>query len=178
MPSNTEYSAIADPTPDLEGLHQAVLSLKETVEVLIGQRGSGNYAVVTQADLVAQKNLANCIPGVVFDNLGMTTQTGFVSGIVEAPTNKDFRIVEKVPFAYTLTELACKLSAGTLTATLKINATGVTGGALSVTSAQGSGTLTANNVCVAGDVVLITVSAVAAPADLSYTLKFTRAPNV
>jgi len=109
-------------------------------------------------------------------NLGAAglTQTDDRSGIIKSPANQDYRIVEKLPVGCTLTSLTCKLASGTCTATLKINTTAVTGGAINATTTQQSSALTAANVANAGDALVITVSAAASAIDLSITLAYTR----
>ena len=98
----------------------------------------------------------------------------FISGIIASPTNKDYRIIEKLPFGVTLTAFTAKTLSGTITATLKINTTAVTNGAINVTSSQASTTPSAANVASAGDVIVITGSSNSSAVDLSFTLVFTR----
>jgi hypothetical protein len=49
----SNYPAIADPTTDPASLREAVMALKETVEILTRQRGGGSAAAVTWAELEA-----------------------------------------------------------------------------------------------------------------------------
>jgi len=49
----SNYPAIADPTTDPASLREAVMALKETVEILTRQRGAGAAAAVTWAELEA-----------------------------------------------------------------------------------------------------------------------------
>lgn len=104
----------------------------------------------------------------------LTTQTEFISGIVAIPTAKDYRIIESIPYAATLTGFTGKTSSGSLTATLKINTTAVTTGALSVSSAQSTVTPTALNAMVASDALVITASSVSSALDFSFAVKYTR----
>jgi hypothetical protein len=46
-----EYGAIPDPRPTVESLHEAVTAMKQMLEVMIGQRGTGNSKAVKQSDL-------------------------------------------------------------------------------------------------------------------------------
>ena len=103
-----------------------------------------------------------------------TTQTDFISGFIKSPLNQDYRIVEKIPYAATITELTAKTSTGTITATFKINSTAITTGAISVTSSQASVTPSALNVTAAGDTLVLTLSANSSAANLSFTVRFTR----
>lgn len=102
------------------------------------------------------------------------TQVEHYSAVIALPTNKDYRIVEKLPYGFTVTSLTAKTASGTCTATLKINSTAVTGGAVSVTSSQSSSTATANNVAAAADALVLTISANASATDLSFTVAGTR----
>lgn len=102
------------------------------------------------------------------------TQTEYISGIIAIPTDKSYRIVEKIPYAATLTGFSGKTASGTLTATLKINTTAVTDGALSVTGTQSSVTPSAANAMVADDALVITASASSSPLDFSFVVKYTR----
>jgi hypothetical protein len=47
----SNYPAIADPTTDVASLREAVMALKETVEILTRQRGGGGAAAVTWDEL-------------------------------------------------------------------------------------------------------------------------------
>lgn len=101
-------------------------------------------------------------------------QADFISGAIRGAVNQDYRIIEKIPYGMTVTGFAAKLASGTLTATLKINSTAITTGAINVTSAQASVTPTAADVAVAGDALVMTVSAISSPVDLSFTINYTR----
>lgn len=103
-----------------------------------------------------------------------TTQADDRSGIIALPSNKDYRITERIPSGWTLTRLTTKTASGSCTVTLKINSIAVTGGAIATTSTQQSSTLTAANVTAEGDVLVITVSSNSSAVDLSFTIDFTR----
>lgn len=101
-------------------------------------------------------------------------QTEYISGAIKGAANQDYRIIEKIPYGMTFTGFAAKLASGTLTATLKINSTAITTGAINVTSTQQSVTPTAANVAVADDALVMTISSISSPVDLSFTVKYTR----
>lgn len=101
-------------------------------------------------------------------------QTDFISGHIRTPLAQDYRIIEKIPYGMTFTGFTAKTSAGTITATLKINSTAITTGAINVTSSQASVTPTAANVAVAGDALVLTLSSLSSALDLSFTTTFTR----
>jgi hypothetical protein len=102
------------------------------------------------------------------------SQTDFISGIIASPANQDYRIVEKLPYAIVITEVATKSSSGVCTVTGKINSTALGGTANSVTSAQSSQTHSSSNTAASGDVVVLTVSSASACVDLSFAVMFTR----
>jgi hypothetical protein len=102
------------------------------------------------------------------------SQTDFISGIIASPANQDYRIVEKLPYAIVITEVATKSSSGVCTVTGKINSTALGGTANSVTSTQSSQTHSSSNTAASGDVVVLTVSSASACVDLSFAVKFTR----
>lgn len=129
--------------------------------------GSGNWLVlqvVPQATSSAR----------LLIGAATTAQVGGIPVFVETPSNKTYILVEKAPYACTLTELAGKTVSGTLTATLAINGTNVTTGALNATSTQAAVSPTALNAVAAGDRVTLVVSSNSSGADFSAVVKFSR----
>jgi hypothetical protein len=106
----------------------------------------------------------------------LTTFTDFISGLITAPTNQDYRIVEKLPFAITVTSFSAKTSTGTVTAALSINAAAITGGSLNASSTQTTVTPSALNTAAIGSALVLTGSATTGPANLSFTVVYTRSP--
>lgn len=107
-------------------------------------------------------------------NTGPAGASDGLSGLLEGPSNKTYRILEKSPIAMTITEFTAKLSAGTCTAKLQINGVDVTTGSISATTTQQSVTPSGANAVAAGDVVQLVVGSVSSAADLSFTFKYTR----
>jgi hypothetical protein len=104
-----------------------------------------------------------------------TSQLDFLSGGVSAPANQDYRIVEFVPFAMTLTNFAAKLSTGLLTAYLSINAATVTGSTLNLGTTQITTAPSGLNTAALGSTIILTISSVAnSAANLSFTVQFNR----
>lgn len=103
-----------------------------------------------------------------------TSQVEEWSGIIALPTDKDYKIVPKVPFGCTFNKITTQLASGTCTVALKIGSTAVTGGQISSTSSVQSSTCTANNVAAEDDAIVLTISSASAPVDLSFTVKYTR----
>lgn len=107
-------------------------------------------------------------------NIG-TTQTDFISGVIPAVANQDYRLVVNLPYAATITQTTTICTSGTATATFKINTTALGGTANSVSSVEQSQTHASNNVAAAGDDIVLTISSNASCLFLSFTIKFNRA---
>jgi len=102
------------------------------------------------------------------------TQIDFISGLIPVPTNADYKIVTNAPYAMTITETTTISTSGTATGTFKINATVLGGTANSVSSTEQSRAHSSANAVVAGDDIVLTVSANATCLNLSFLIKFTR----
>lgn len=103
-----------------------------------------------------------------------TTQVDFISGGIKAPLNQAYNIIESVPFAITLTSFVGKLSSGTMTAYLSINAATVTGATIGASSSQTTVTPSALNTAAIGSTLVLNVSSVTSPIDFSFMVKFNR----
>lgn len=102
-------------------------------------------------------------------------QTDFITGVIKSGANQDWRIIERLEFAITVTKIVVKTASGTITITPKFNATAMTGGAINATSSQQSATPSANNVGAIGDALVLTGSSNASATDISFTIHYTRA---
>ena len=102
------------------------------------------------------------------------TQTDFISGLIAVPTNSDYRIVVKLPYALTITSTTTICVSGTCTATFKINTTALGGTANSVSSSEQEQAHSSSNAASVGDDLVITLSANSSCQNLSFTIKFTR----
>lgn len=105
------------------------------------------------------------------------TQTEYISGTIKVPANQSYRVIEKIPYGAVLVSFAGKMSAGTLTATLKINTTAVTDGVLSATTTQSSVSPSAAKTLVANNLLDMVVSSVSGASDFSFTISYTRTLN-
>lgn len=124
---------------------------------------------------IAYSGFSSTIQGLTFvTSVPSTTQTDFISGIIEAPEDGDYKIIVKAPYGGTITEITTISSAGTCTLTGKINTTALGGTANSVSTTEQSQTHSSANVFAAGDDIVFTVSSNSSCADLSFTIKFTR----
>lgn len=97
-----------------------------------------------------------------------------IGGLIDVIFDQDYKIVVKIPHGGTITETTTICVSGTATATFKINATPLGGTANSVSSGEQSQAHSSANVIVAGDDLVITMSANAACLKMSFTIKFTR----
>lgn len=123
---------------------------------------------------------------VVWDNATLTLEQlaeflgsypQMMSGFIQAPSNKTYRIVVKATHGGTITETTTISASGTCTATFKINTTALGGTANSVSSSEESQAHASANDFVAGDDIQITISANSSCADMSFTIKYTRTPT-
>lgn len=104
-----------------------------------------------------------------------TTQTEeAISGMLLAPADQDYKLVVKIPHGGTITETTTIAASGTCTATFKVNTTALGGTANSVSSSEQSQAHASSNTFVAGDDIVVTISANASCTDLSFTIKYTR----
>ena len=97
-----------------------------------------------------------------------------ISGFIETPAAKDYTLVEKIPYAATILLTTTKASAGTGTATFKINATPLGGSANAIGTTQQDQSQGSANTMAAGDRLLVTVSGVSGLQNFAFTVKYTR----
>lgn len=104
-----------------------------------------------------------------------STQTAeFISGFIGVPSNKDYRLVVKIPHAGTVTEVTTRSESGTCTATFKINTTALGGTANSVSSSEQSQSHSSSNAFAADDDIVVTISSNSACVGMSFTIKYSR----
>ncbi len=103
-----------------------------------------------------------------------STFTDTFSVLIETVANQDYKIVVKCPFGGTIVNTTSICVSGTATATFKINTTALGGTANAVSSAEQTQAQASNNVFVAGDDIVITMSANASCLRASLTVEFTR----
>lgn len=122
-----EYAAIPDPVRDIDGLYASVEALKQTVEALIGQRGTDVSTVVTKQELADQANLAGVDPTVARTNLGLAstaTSTCFavannLSEGTAATMRTNIGIDTVLGFGMLNGTLACSVGSSALTIAIK-----------------------------------------------------------
>lgn len=114
--------------------------------------------------------------GTDYLNVTATNLVEALPGMIEVPTAKTYILDQSAAYAYTINTLIVATASGTCTAAVKINGTNVTGiSAVSVSSTPATGTASAANSVAIGDKVTLVLSSISSAADLSFTLKVTRA---
>lgn len=88
--------------------------------------------------------------------------------------NQDYRIFIKMPHGGTITETVTRSTAGTATATFKINTTALGGTSNSVSTTEQSQAHSSSNTFAAGDDIVITISSNSSAANMSFMIKYTR----
>jgi hypothetical protein len=94
--------------------------------------------------------------------------------LIEFPENKAYRIVVKSAYAWTITEVTTRSTAGTCTLTVSINGTPLGGTANSVSTSEQSQAHASANAVAVGDDIELTVSANSGCENLSVGLSGTR----
>ncbi len=98
----------------------------------------------------------------------------FGAWLIELPDNKDYRLIVNIPYAVTITSVTTRSTAGTCTATVKINTTPLGGSANSVSTTEQTQSHTSANAMAAGDDLVLTVSNNAGCEGMSITIAGTR----
>lgn len=134
---------------------------------------------VTNLDQVKafdSSDYATAAQGVLADSAlqSSDTITDYISGLIEVPADKDYKLVVKSPYACTITETTTISTVGTCTATFKINTTALGGTANSVSTSEQSQAHSSANSASAGDDIVLTISSNSSCENMSFTIKFTR----
>jgi len=102
------------------------------------------------------------------------SQIDFIAGLIPSVANQDYRLVINIPYGCTINETTTRCTSGTATATFKINTTALGGTANSISTSEQSQTHSSTNTVVAGDDIVLTISANSSCLFLSFTIKLTR----
>ena len=95
-----------------------------------------------------------------------------VAGFIASPADKDYKLVVNMAHSGTIVETTTVCTAGTATATFKVNATPLNGTANAVSTSENSQSHSSS--FVAGDDIVLTISATAACEDLTFAINYTR----
>lgn len=106
----------------------------------------------------------------VADTAAGTTQSSFMTFLIEIADNKDYRVLVNAPFGFSITSVTTRSATGTCTLATKINATALGGTANSVSTSEQTQAHTTANTVAAGDDVVLTVSSNSGAEDVSVTL--------
>lgn len=95
-----------------------------------------------------------------------------IAGFISSPADKDYRLVVKMAHSGTIVETTTVCTAGTATATFKVNATPLSGAANAVSTSENSQLHSSS--FAAGDDIVLTISATAACEDLTFAINYIR----
>lgn len=162
------------------------VNIGHATDTTITRTGAGNIAVEGNAiyraggtDVpVADGGTGSSTAAGARTNLGAAAtegQTEYLTGLIKTGANQDYRIIEAIPYAATITKIYGKTASGTITLTFKINTTAITTGVVSATSTQSNVTPSAAKVMAANDALVITASSNSSAVDISFTVQYTRA---
>jgi len=133
-------------------------------------------ALTTTAFGRALLELADAAAGRVAFAAAAISQTTepFYGAIFGSLSDRSYTIVLKATEGGTITSATTKCVSGTATATFKVNTTALGGTANAVSSAEQSQAHSTSNTFVAGDDIVVTISANASCTDFSFSLQWTR----
>lgn len=111
----------------------------------------------------------------LLSSINTKLSSDYLSGQIEAPQVKTYTFDEGAVDARTINTFKVVVASGSMTASIKINGVTVTGlSAMSITTAPTVFTATALNIVAPDDVITFVVTAVSAPTDMAFTLKYTK----
>lgn len=108
-------------------------------------------------------------------SLSAITYTDAMAWLIPSPTDSDYRVVVKIPFGGTITEVVTRSTSGTCTLTVKVNTTALGGTANSVSTSEQAQAHASTNTFAADDDIVLTVSSNSSCLKMSVTIKYTRA---
>jgi hypothetical protein len=129
--------------------------------------GSGSVAATLASGAVEGANLATAVQNAILNDC--------IAGVIELPEDGDTRLWINIPYGFTISSTTTRSASGTCTATFKINTTALGGTANAVSSTEQEQAHASDNVVVAGDDLVVTISSNSACEKLSFTVEFARA---
>lgn len=146
--------------------------------------GSGDAHILNKPTLgtaaaAATGDFATAAQGTTADTAVQPSATfkEYLSALIQTPDNGSFTLVLKCPYACTILSTTTKATAGTCTATFKINSTALGGTANSVSTTEQEQAHASANAVAADDDIVLTVSSNSSCENLSLTIEMTRAFN-
>jgi hypothetical protein len=103
-----------------------------------------------------------------------STQIDFISGLIPALLDQDYRLVINLPYGLTALKTTTRCVSGTATATFKINASALGGSPNSVSSTMDEQAHSTSNIAAAGDDIVLSVASNASCLGFSFTIAFER----
>ncbi len=173
--ATTTASGAVELATDAEAITKADTARAITPSNLAALGSSATFAgfveLATDAEAIARADTARAVTPA---NLAAVTSVDAISGMILVPADKSYKLVVKAPFGGTINETVTICASGTCTATFKINTTALGGTANAVSSVEQTQAQASNNVFVAGDDIVVTISSNSTCLDMSFTIKFTR----
>ncbi len=124
---------------------------------------AAGLALLDDADASAQRTTLSA---------AARSQTEFGSWFFPSVSDKSYKVIVKLPYAVTVTNMTTICASGTCTLTGKVNSSAFSGAASSVSSVESS--TAHNSAASAGDDIVLTVSSNSSCVDMSVTITWTR----
>jgi hypothetical protein len=134
---------------------EKVTELLETVAITDPKTGRPDRTFLQKLNAIIRTLYGT--DGTVDGKAGLT-QTASGHWLIETPEDKSYVVIQKAAYAFTITEVTTKSSAGTCTVTVKINGVALGGTANSASTTEQSQAHSTANAVAAGDTVEIVVS--------------------
>jgi hypothetical protein len=114
------------------------------------------------------------VTGATRQAISLTSVTGFISGFIPTVANGLVTLCNSAPFAFTVKETITKCSAGTASASFRINGTAIGGGPNAISTTLTSVTRTTSNSVAIGNRLEMEVSSNTSCFDMSFTVVYNR----
>ena len=133
---------------------------------------TGVVELATTAEVVTGTDTARAVTPA---GVAAKTFVDAMAWLIPAPADGDYRVVVKVPFGGTITEVVTRSTSGTCTLTVKVNTTALGGTANSVSTSEQAQAHASTNTFATDDDIVLTVSSNSSCLKMSVTIKYTRA---
>ena len=133
---------------------------------------TGVVELATTAEVITGTDTARAVTPA---GVAAKTFVDAMAWLIPAPADGDYRVVVKVPFGGTITEVVTRSTSGTCTLTVKVNTTALGGTANSVSTSEQAQAHASTNTFATDDDIVLTVSSNSSCLKMSVTIKYTRA---